>query len=109
VSRTRCRAPSAEAEHAAIAHCRRLIAACEGVDYVTQELAVAVLAYEKRHGEHPPATCASYTIEAELEAPTPRLRLLGARTRNGAVSAWRRPAARAILSACRLPNGTEGF
>jgi bacterioferritin len=38
-----------EAERAAIRHYRRLIEACEGVDYVTQDLAVTVLADEEAH------------------------------------------------------------
>jgi bacterioferritin len=38
-----------DAERAAIGHYRRLIEACEGVDYVTQDLAVTVLADEEAH------------------------------------------------------------
>jgi bacterioferritin len=38
-----------EAEKAAIAHYRRLIEVCDGVDWVTQDLAVAVLADEEAH------------------------------------------------------------
>lgn len=38
-----------EAEEAAIAHYRRIIDAADGVDYVTQDLAIAVLADEEGH------------------------------------------------------------
>jgi bacterioferritin len=38
-----------DAEHGAIAHYNKLIKACDGVDYVTQDLAITILGDEQEH------------------------------------------------------------
>lgn len=52
-----------DAEGAAIAHCRRIIEASQGLDHVTQDLAIKVLADEEAHRRVFQAFAREYVLE----------------------------------------------